>query len=359
MFDERDRRASAWTWLRGFAYFLIAWPLFSLLAFEQLDLDDWRSIVVAVFGPAAIGVVLLSIERGLTWLVGKRQPQRQPVPSILRDISNLGLAMAILLVLDIVLVTIFDDEQIVSGGDPEAAEFAIFTLAICGGVALSFRVLHRFVHGPDRIADLGEGWDRAPNALRLFGYLTLIPTLLVCTVMIDYTLHGRPDFGLLAWIGLPALLWLGLRSAMARAPRWWARNPWEAWLRRNSLLLPWWVIGVAIAIGVGGVFVVLPLGLIEDGLTTRERVVAGVIGIPMGSLVLVGVGVLLVKGVPTLLREWRVAMLLKRQPDALIGFRPQPKTTAVLLQLRGGREVVFDIGEQQPAFLVWLAQPRS
>jgi len=238
MFDERDGRATAWGWLRGFAYFLIAWPLMSLLALDQFDLDDWESIVMAVFGPSAIGVVLLGIERGLTWLSRNRLKRRQPVPSTLRDISNLGLAMAILLVIDVAIVTIADDEQIVTGGDPETAKFAIFTLATCGGVAMIFRVLHRLVHGPERITDLGEGWDRAPNVLRLFGYLTLIPTLLVCTVMIDYTLHRRPEFGLAAWIILPALLWLGLRSAMARAPRWWARNPWEAWIRSNSLALP-------------------------------------------------------------------------------------------------------------------------
>jgi hypothetical protein len=360
MFDERDERSSAWTWLRGFAYFLIAWPLMSLLALDQLDLSDWESVVLAVFGPAAIGVVLLGIERGLTWLNRKRLKRRQPVPSTLRDLSNLGLALAILLVIDVGLVTVFDDEQIVTGGDPETAQFAIFTLAICGGAAMIFRVLHRLVHGPERIVDLGEGWDRAPNTLRLFGHMTLIPTLLVCTVMIDYTLHRRPEFGLAAWISLPALLWLGLRSAMARAPRWWARNPWEAWIRSSSLALPWWLIGVALGLGLGVLFLLLPTGMIDgENMTTGARIAAGVVGIPLGLIVLGGVGLTLYKGVPSMLRQWRVASLLKRRPNELVGWTPRPESTEVLLRLRDGREVAFDMGEETSPLLVYLARPRT
>src|SRR5690606_12155748 len=139
MFEDRDRRTTAWGWLRGFAYFLLAWPLFSLLALDQFDLDDWQSIVLAVFGPAAIGLVLLGLERGLTRLLGGRSKRRQPVPSTLRDLSNLGLAMAILLVIDVAIVTIADDEQIVTGGDPQTAKFALMMLGICVGVTLIFR----------------------------------------------------------------------------------------------------------------------------------------------------------------------------------------------------------------------------
>jgi hypothetical protein len=358
MLEDRDERSTAWTWLRGFAYFLIAWPLFSLFALDQLDLDDWQSVVLAIFGPAAIGVVLLGIERGLTWLFRNRLKRRQPVPSTLRDFSNLGLAMAILLVIDVAIVTIADDEQIVTGGDPETANFAIMMLAICGGVAMIFRVLHRLVYGPERIVDLGEGWDRAPTVMRFLGYLTLIPILLVCTVMIDYTLHRRPDFGLAAWISLPALLWLGLRSAMAQAPRWWARNPWEAWLRRNSLALPWWVIAGAFGLALGVVFLLLPTGLIDgEDMTTGGRIAAGVVGIPLGLIVLFGVGVTLLKGLPTMLREWRAAMLLNRRPDALVGWTPpKPESSEVLLRLRDGREVAFDTGEDLSAFVVYLAK---
>jgi hypothetical protein len=344
--DDRDRPSPAWAWLRGFAYFLLAWPLMSLLALDQFELDDWQSILIAVLGPAGIGLVLLGVERGLTLLFGRRAARAQAVPSTLRDISNLGLAMAILLVIDVALVTVFDDEQIVSGGDPETATFAIVLLAICGGVMLLFRGLHRLVHGPDRLTDLGEGWDEAPNTLRLFGYLTLIPVLLVCTVMIDYALHRRPEFGLAAWITLPALLWLGLRSAMAQAPRWWARNPWEVWLRRNSLALPWWVLAAVFGLALGVIFLLLPTGLIDgEGMTTGGRIAAGVVGIPLGLICVGGVGMSVVKGLPTLLREWRTAWLLARHPEALVGWALQPDSSVVLLRLANGREVAFDMAD--------------
>jgi hypothetical protein len=277
----------------------------------------------------------------------------------LRDISNLALTMAILLVIDVALVTIFDDEQIVSGGDPETATFAIVLLGICGGVMLVFRGLHRLVHGRDRVTDLGQGWDVAPSAMRLFGYLTLIPVLLVCTVMIDYALHRRPEFGLAAWIILPALLWLGLRSAMAQAPRWWARNPWEVWLRRNSL--PWWIIASVFGLGLGVLFLLLPTGLIDgEDMTTTGRVVAGIVGIPLGLIVLFGVCVTVVKGLPQLLREWRTARLLARRPEALVGFALQPDSSVVLLRLADGREVAFDMDEEgyvpRSLSLVFLAK---
>lgn len=368
MFEDRETPstapAPAWAWLRGFAYFLLAWPLLSLLALDKFKLDEWQSILIAVLGPAGMGLVLLGIERGLTLLFGGRASRAQAVPSTLRDVSNLALAMAILLVIDVALVTIFDDEQIVSGGDPETATFAIVLLAICGGVLLLFRGLHRLVHGRERITDLGEGWDVAPTTLRLFGYLTLIPMLLVCTVMIDHALHRRPEFGLAAWICLPALLWLGLRSAMTTAPRWWARNPWEVWLRRNSLALPWWIITAAFGLGLGVIFLLLPTGLIDgEDMTTTGRVVAGIIGIPLGLLVLFGVGVTVIKGLPKLLREWRTARLLARRPEALVGFALQPDSSVVQLRLADGREVAFDMDENgylpRSLSLVFLAKVRG
>lgn len=348
MVEDRDERSPAWSWLRGFAYFLLAWPLLSLLALDELELDEWQSILIAILGPAGIGLVLLGIERGMTLLFGKRAGRVQALPSTLRDISNLGLCLAILLVIDVALVTSFDDEQIVNGGDPETAKFAIFMLAICGGVMLVFRGLHRMVHGGDRIVDLGDGWDRSPTTLRFLGYVTLIPTLLVCTVMIDYTLHRKPDFGLAAWICLPALLGLGLRSAMARAPRWWAKNPWEVWLRRNSLALPWWILAFVFGVAVGVVFLLLPTGLIDgEDMTTGGRIAAGVVGIPLGLIVLFGVLVTTYKSLPIVLREWRVARLLAGKPEALVGWGlpAQADSAALLLRLADGREVAFDMPE--------------
>jgi hypothetical protein len=191
--------------------------------------------------------------------------------------------------------------------------------------------------------------------MRFLGYLTLIPVLLVCTVMIDYTLHRRPDFGLAAWICLPALLWLGLRSAMARAPRFWARNPWEVWLRRNSLALPWWIIAAVFGLALGVLFLLLPTGLIDgDDMTTGGRIAAGVVGIPLGLICLFGVVMTTYNSLPTVLREWRVAWLLARKPEALVGWGlpaqsatapAQPDVGAVLLRLADGREVAFDMGE--------------
>ena len=363
MFEDRDERSPGWAWLRGFAYFLLAWPLMSLLALDQFELAEWDSILIAILGPAGIGLVLLGIERGMTLLFGKRASRSQPFPSTLRDISNLGLCMAILLVIDVALVTIFDDEQIVNGGDPETSKFAIFMLAISGSVMLLFRGLHRLVHGPDRVTDLGEGWDQAPTTLRFFGYITLIPILLVCTVMIDYTLHRKPDFGLAAWICLPALLWLGLRSAMARAPRWWARNPWEVWLRRNSLALPWWIIASVFGLALGVIFLLLPTGMVDtsEEMTTVGRIAAAIVGIPLG-LICLGMTIMGVyKSVPALVREWRVARLLARKPEALVGWRlpppmtpvqpttpgqpAPPESTVVMLRLADGREVAFDMDE--------------
>ncbi|HLT39470.1 MAG TPA: hypothetical protein VK034_24470, partial [Enhygromyxa sp.] len=196
---------------------------------------------------------------------------------------------------------------------------------------------------------------------RLLGYLTLIPMLLVCTVMIDYTLHGRPDFGLAAWIGLPALLWLGLRSAMAQAPRWWARNPWQAWIRQSSLALPWWTIAAVFGLALGVVFLLLPTGLIDgDDLTTGGRIAAGVVGIPLGLIVLFGVGMTLWKGLPAMVRGARAARLLDRKPGELVSWvPPKPELSEVRVRLRDGREVAFDLGEDAPALVAWLSRPRS
>jgi len=65
MFEDREgpstAPAPAWAWLRGFAYFLLAWPLLSLLALDQFELDEWQSILIAVLGPAGIGLLLLCV----------------------------------------------------------------------------------------------------------------------------------------------------------------------------------------------------------------------------------------------------------------------------------------------------------
>jgi hypothetical protein len=354
--DERDKRAPAWAWLRGFAYFLLAWPVLSLLALDQFDLDEWQSILIAMLGPAAVGLVLLAIDWLLGRLFARKGKLAQNPPSTLRDFSNLGLCVAILTIVDVAIVTLVDGEQIFGGEDTEAFDIALLLAASGGGTAMVFRGLHRVVKGPARVVDLGEGWDRAPQMLRLFGYLTLIPTLLVGTVMIDYAMHQRDEFGPAAWICIPILLWLGLRSAMARAPRWWARSPWEAWLRRNSLALPWWVITLIFALGLGVLFLLLPTGLIDgEGMTRGGRIAAGVVGIPLGAIVLFGAGMTVVKGLPAMIREWRAAWLLSRKPEALRSWlRPKPDSTELILKLADGREVAFDMQDDVDAMIRWL-----
>lgn len=355
MLEERDDRAPAWAWLRGFAYFLLAWPLLSLLALDRFDFSEWEAIVAAILGPAAVGLVLLAIEAGLTKLFGARaRDAAQAVPSTLRDVSNLGIALAILLVVDVALVTFFDDDPLIKGGDPHAATVAVTILAICCATALLFRGAARLLHGRPRVVDLGAGWDRAPNVLRFFGYLTLIPVLFVCTVMIDYTLHRRPDFGLTAWIVLPALLWLGLRSATARAPRWWAQNPWEAWLRGTSLALPWWIVGLALALGFVALCFSIPVGVIDDSLTTRGRIVGGIVMVPLGLVVLFGAVMMLVRNLPVLLREWRAARRLARSVEDIVAWSTTSTPGQVSVQLHDRRWVVFEMGEEAQPLIAWL-----
>lgn len=355
MLDERDTRAPAWAWLRGFAWFLLAWPLLSLLALDRFDFSEWEAIVIAVLGPPAIGLVLLAIDAALTRLFGRRAAAAaQPVPDTLRDVSNLGIAMAILLVVDVLLVTFFDDDPMIKGGDPRAATLAVTLLAIFSATAIVFRGASRLLRGRPRVVDLGPGWDRAPNLLRFLGYLTLIPMLLVCTVMIDYELHQKPGFELAAWIALPALLWLGLRSATARAPRWWAKNPWEAWQRRVSLALPWWIAGVALALGFAALCLLMPFGLVDPTITTRGKIVAGIVMGPLGLIVLGGAAMMLWRGVPNLLREWRIARLLARQPDRLAAWSTTSTAGQVRVQLKDRREAVFEMGEEAQALIAWL-----
>ncbi len=353
MFDaERDSRAPAWAWLRGFAYFLLAWPLLSLLALDEFEASDWKMILAAMLGPAAIGLVLLAIEWLLSRLFARGTKLAQTPPSTLRDLSNLGVCVAILVLVDVALITFVGGEAIFAGG-PEA-KLALLLAAVGGATAMVFRGLHRIAHGPARLVDLGQGWDRAPQVLRLFGYLTLIPSLFVATVMLDYTLHQRSEFGPAAWLAIPTLLWLGLRSAMARAPRYWARNPWEAWIRQTSLALPWWIIAVGFGLALGVLFLLLPTDLLADDLTTGGRITAGIVGIPLGAIVLFGVGVTLVKGLPAMLREFRIARLLAREPNALVGWTRRANTAELSLRLLGGREVVFDAGEDVDALEAYL-----
>lgn len=358
MFEERDTKAPSWAWLRGFAYFLLIWPVFSLLALDKLDFSDWESIVIAVFGPAAIGLVLLGIEAGLTRLFARRTGAAAvAVPNFWRDLSNLGITMAILLVIDVMLVTAFEDKPLIEGPDSPEGQVALMLLAVSCGTAMLFRAAGRLIHGKARVVDMGEGWDRAPGATRFMGYLTLIPMLLVCTVMIDYEMRGKDEFGAVAWVVLPALLWLGLRSAMARAPRWWARNPWEAWLRSTSLGLPWWLIALATALGFTALCVLLPFGL-DDSMTRKERIIAGVVLGPLGLIMLFGAVMMLRRGVPGLIASWWAARRLARGTDEVVEWSTTPTAGQVRVLINKRGATVFELGDLAGPTIAWLAARR-
>lgn len=359
--DERDRVRTPWGWLRGFAWFLLAWPLFGLLALGEMEDFDWDSILIATLAPAAIGGVLLLIDHVLTKFFGVvAASSGQAVPGLLRDLSNLGLAMAILMGINVALVLSFEENNLFTRPEYDAGPIAAYVLAACFGTTFVFRALHRLARGPARHEDLGEGWDQAPTMLRFFGYLALIPTLLVCTVMIDYTLRSKPDFGLTAWIVLPAILWLGLRSAMARSPRYWARNPWEAWLRAQSLALPWWIIGFVIGLGTCVLMTIAWFAMPEGEITFAGRIIVGILLGPIGLMGLYGVGAVLWEQVPRLIRRWRACRRLLRDPTALHHWEireapavgKSPPTLEVWLRLRDGGEVPFPI-ESEHAPLVW------
>lgn len=359
---ERDRVRTPWGWLRGFAWLLLAWPLLSLLALDQLDLSDWSAILPATLGPAAVGLCLLGVERGLDRLLGARMARAgQPVPGILRDLSNVGLGLGILLVVDVGLVAAFEHGGLRRMAGAGAGRVAVILVAASLGGALVLRALHRWRHGPARHVDLGEGWDAAPSLVRLLGYLTLIPTLLVCTVMVDYTLRGEPDFGLAAWIGLPLVLWVGLRSAMARSPRHWARSPWEAWLRQQSLGWPWWLLAFVLAVATALLFVLAPVLMPDDEITPTGRVLVGVLLGPIGLLVLWMAARWLWRGAPPFIRRLRVARRLARDPAALARWQVGERFVrlgwdepGVAVWLRDGAVAVFASGEREEPLAGWL-----
>ena len=82
--------------------------------------------------------------------------------------------------------------------------------------------------------------------------------------------------------------------------------------------------------------------------------------IPLGLIVLFGVGMTLWKGLPAMIREAQAARLLDRKPGELVGWvPPKPESSEVRVRLRDGREVGFDLGEDAPALVAWLSRPRS
>ncbi len=355
--DEEDTPSTPWAWLRGFAWLLIAWPLLSLLAADEMWGEDWDVILAATIGPAVVGLILLGVERLLTRTLGKAAAARgQPVPSLARDLSNLGFCFAILLGVDVTLVGLFEENSLFAG-DSVAGPIAGIILGVSLAGGLLFRGLNRWVYGPARHVDLGEGWGQPPMTLRFLGYLTLIPVLLVCTVMIDYAMRAKPDFGPVAWVCLPALLWLGQRSAMSRAPRLWARSAWEAELRRISLYLPWWVAGWALLVGFGVLMLGIPPGWVDpEGLETlAAKIAAWIILTPLGLLCAGGGLYFAYLKAPALLGRIRFLWSLQRNPDQLGEWALEQDGEEVMLRvhLKDGRSALFEPEENGP-LLKWL-----
>ncbi|MHC5019075.1 MAG: hypothetical protein ACYTGX_02965 [Planctomycetota bacterium] len=363
----RDTVRTPWGWLRGFAAFLLLWPVLSLLAFDYFEDFDWTTLLIGIFGPPTVGLVLLGVERFLTAAFGAEvRASPRPVPSIWRDAGNLAFLFAVLMLIDIVLITIFEREHPFARTDRDMLGNCTRLLALFCGTALGSRLLARWLDGPRRLTDLGPGWDATPTMIRFGGYLALIPLLLVDTVMIDEAMSGKPvDFGLRAWIVLPLLTWLGLRSAMARSPRYWARNPWEALLRRRSLALPW-ILGCAgAALALGIVFVLLGLGVVgeDEDIGFWGNLCATIITVPIGLLLIAGA----VLPLASEAREWihgtRALLRLRRDPGLVASWSvatsaatDRATDTVVQLRLRDDSTCAFVLPEGFEEVPAWLSE---
>lgn len=313
-----------WGWLRGFGWFLVLWPVLATMGLDEFADEDLSTIVLVMFGPAAIGVVLLAVDALLTLVLAKRlaaMPQHRP--SVYRDISNTALTFATLLLLALGLGALSDGGPLF---ESQAVAWACArVLGVSAAIAVVFRWMHYWRRGRATVVDLGPGWNEAPQVIRWLGYLTLVPMLLVTMVMIADTIDvadtasaASPDseFSLTAWATLPWFLWLGQRSAMATAPRAWAKTPWDALLRQSSLELPWWLLALALGIGFTLLTCLLPFNL-DGSMSVTGQVLSGLFLTPMGLLVAFAIYALLGVNVAPWLRRWRVCSVLALRPQDL------------------------------------------
>jgi len=359
-----------WGWLRGFAWFLVAWPLLSLMALDEFGDEDWGTILVAVLGPAAIGLFLLAVDWVLSKTLGKRMAARgQAPPNIFRDISNTALTYLVLLGIG-TFIGLLDDPDAMS--DRTFVRQALLVLGVSGGISVAFRALGVWVHGKPRFVDQGAAWDADPDLMRFLGYLFLIPMLLVSTVMLSYALDpkGDDEFGLTAWLILPVVLMLALRSAQARAPRYWARTPWEAWLRGVSLSAPWWTVAVLLMVGFTAITIILPFNP-DKSMSTTGQILTGVILTPLGLFTGFVVVMALCKSLPAWFRCIVASRALKRDPDQLASWQakrvqgqkgraggPGARHDEVSVRLRDGRQADFSfiVDDGREHWMVdWLA----
>ncbi len=346
--SDPETTPTPWSWLRPFGGFLLLWPLFGLLALEEMGDEDWSTLAAAILGPAALGVILLAIERVLSKGIGTQVAALgQPVPTLLRDLSNVAFTCAVLVVVDMLLVSLFEDAS--PARMAQRWHIAVELIALGASVGVVLRGLSRLITGPARRDTLGLEWAPAPGTVRLLGYLTLVPMLLVLTVMLDYLLQGRPyithgEFALLLGFQL-----LGQRSAMARPAGAWARTAWEAELRRYSLLGPWWLGGALLLFGSGLLMLALPFLGSDPRESLGEWIVSIVVLAPLGVLCLV-LTVHLVRR--HLAAEWGNflgVLRLRRRAADIVSWTliASPKQSAkVVVRLDG-----------DPPAEVWLADP--
>ena len=347
--DEARATPPPWAWLRPFGGFLLLWPLFALVAIDEIAEEaEWETFVVAALGPALVGLVLVAVEWLLTRAVGDRLGALgQPVPTCVRDVSNLCLTIAVLVVIAMGLLTALENRS--PAWFVVAWRAAADLIALGLGVGVALRGVSRILAGPNRHQTLGESLGSAPMAVRALGYLTLVPMLLVVTVMIDYMLHGTPyvthgELGVLLLI-----LLIGLRSAMARAPGTWARNPWEAELRRLSLWAPWRVAGLALGLGFGGLMVALPWLSADEEMTATARVLTYALLLPLGLFCLAATVHIVRRFGPGMAGNWLAVWRLSRRSSVVRGWK--------LIPDRGhGRTLAIRLAGPDPHD-VWLADP--
>ncbi len=280
--DEEHMPPTSWGWLRGFGWFLLAWPLMSLAAADEFDGEEWETILIAVLGPGALGALLLFTEAAVSRFFGaKMAAQGVPLPNTLRDISNTALTFALLTVILIALAAIDEPDTL---ADSDGLMRALTVFGVFAGIALVFRALAVWRHGPPRRVDGGAlEYDDSPGVVRFIGYLTLVPSLLVATVMTTEVIADDGGFGVTSWVVQPAFLCLGLRSAMARSPRYWARSEQEAWTRATSLAVPWWTLVALLCFGLAALCVLLPFNL-DGSLSVTGQILSGIFMAPLGLL---------------------------------------------------------------------------
>ena len=304
--DTDAESRSPWRWLGRFGKFLLFWPVLSLsfggevIGEESTALDDF---LLMAFVPALVGGVLIGVDWFLTRTLGHVVAKRgHPVPSVLRDCSNVCLTLVVLTLPGVVFLVI---DGAHTAADVEAATF----LALIQAGALGFRLLSRLSHGPNRQTGLGGRWNQAPTILRWLGYGALIPLFIVVVVMLV-----DPTFTLGQSCVLLYFFWMALRSAMARAPGVWAAQPWEATLRRFSLWFPWVATVALLFLAFGTLGVAFPF-LYNDG---GAMAVAGwVVMFPLGILSFWFTFVALWRLGQIHLPRLRVSWALNRRPSDL------------------------------------------